>query len=103
VLDNSVKYGNVNSIIQVQSFRLGDSVAILIRDEGEGIPEEALKHVFEPFYRDNGMNRTEKGSAGLGLSIVKNTVEQHGGTVEMKSILNKGTQVNISLPGEWDV
>ncbi|MEC0106399.1 HAMP domain-containing sensor histidine kinase [Paenibacillus taichungensis] len=103
VLDNSVKYGNVNSIIQVQSFRLGESVDILIRDEGEGIPEEALKHVFEPFYRDNGMNRTEKGSAGLGLSIVKNTVEQHGGTVEMKSILNKGTQVNISLPGESDV
>ncbi|MEC0123476.1 sensor histidine kinase [Paenibacillus pabuli] len=100
ILDNSVKYGYVNSIIEVQSFRLGDQIAILVRDQGEGIGPKALEHVFEPFYRDKDINRTEKGSAGLGLSIVKNIVEQHGGTVEIKSIMHQGTQVNISLPGE---
>ncbi|WP_440116786.1 sensor histidine kinase [Paenibacillus sp. QZ-Y1] len=102
VLDNSVKYSYVNSIIEVQSFRLGDIIAIVIRDQGEGIGAEALQHVFEPFYQDKGINRAEKGSAGLGLSIVKNIVERHGGTVEMKSIIQKGTQVNISLPGEMN-
>ncbi|OMF14196.1 two-component sensor histidine kinase [Paenibacillus amylolyticus] len=102
VLDNSVKYSDVNSIIEVQSFRLGDSIAIVIRDQGEGIGAEALQHVFEPFYQDKGINRAEKGSAGLGLSIVKNIVERHGGTVEMKSIMRQGTQVNISLPGEMN-
>ncbi|WP_432749856.1 sensor histidine kinase [Paenibacillus amylolyticus] len=102
ILDNSVKYSDVNSIIEVQSFRLGDSIAIVIRDQGEGIGAEALQHVFEPFYQDKGINRAEKGSAGLGLSIVKNIVERHGGTVEMKSIMREGTQVNISLPGEMN-
>ncbi|MDR6725584.1 signal transduction histidine kinase [Paenibacillus amylolyticus] len=100
VLDNSVKYSDVNSIIEVQSSREGDSIDIVIRDQGEGIGAEALQYVFEPFYQDKGINRTEKGSAGLGLSIVKNIVERHGGTVEMKSIIHEGTQVHIRLPGE---
>jgi len=100
VLDNSVKYSDVNSIIEVQSSREEQSIAIMIRDQGEGIGAEALNHVFEPFYQDKGMNRVEKGSAGLGLSIVKNIVERHGGTVEMKSIMREGTQVHIRLPGD---
>lgn len=100
LLDNSVKYSDVNSIIEVQSTREEQTIAILIQDQGEGIGAEALNHVFEPFYQDKGMNRIEKGSAGLGLSIVKNIVERHGGTVEMKSIIREGTQVMIRLPGE---
>ncbi|GJM72721.1 hypothetical protein HMSSN036_49370 [Paenibacillus macerans] len=101
VLDNSVKYGYVNSMIEVRSFRSGNSAYIVISDQGEGISEEALKHVLEPFYRVNGVNRKERGSAGLGLSIVKNTIEQHGGTIQMLSAVNQGTQVHIHLPGEW--
>lgn len=101
VLDNSVKYGYVNSMIEVRSFRSGNSAYIVISDQGEGISEEALKHVLEPFYRVNGVNRKERGSAGLGLSIVKNTIEQHGGTIQMLSAVNLGTQVHIHLPGEW--
>ncbi|MCG7381729.1 HAMP domain-containing sensor histidine kinase [Paenibacillus sp. ACRRY] len=102
ILDNSVKYSAVNSIIEVQSFRVDNLIKIVIRDQGEGIDAEALQHVFEPFYQDKGTKRAEKGSAGLGLSIVKNTVERHGGTVEMQSNTHEGTKVNICLPGEID-
>ncbi|MFB5761363.1 sensor histidine kinase [Paenibacillus medicaginis] len=98
VLDNSIKYGYVNSLIQVHAFKQGNEIVITIRDEGEGIREEALERIFEPFYRDNDVNREEKGSAGLGLSIVKNTIEQHGGMVKMASTLNKGSELQIVLP-----
>lgn len=98
VLDNSIKYGYVNSFIEVNAFRLGNEIVIMIRDQGEGIREEALERIFEPFYRENDVNREEKGSAGLGLSIVKNTVEQHGGKVKMTSTLNRGSEVRIFLP-----
>ncbi|WP_018883476.1 sensor histidine kinase [Paenibacillus massiliensis] len=98
VLDNSIKYGYVNSIIQVHAFKQVNEIVIIILDEGEGIREEALERIFEPFYRDNDVNREEKGSAGLGLAIVKNTIEQHGGKVRMASTLNKGSEFKIVLP-----
>lgn len=98
VLDNSIKYGYVNSIITVNAFRIGGEIAILIRDQGEGVREEALERIFEPFYRDNDVNREEKGSAGLGLSIVKNTIEHHGGQVKMTSVLGRGSEMRILLP-----
>ncbi|WP_334075213.1 sensor histidine kinase [Paenibacillus sp. A14] len=98
VLDNAIKYGYVNSSIIVEAFREDAMVAVLITDQGEGISPEALKLVFEPFYRVSEKHRNEKGSAGLGLSIVKQTVESHGGRVEMDSELKKGTRVKILLP-----
>ncbi|ANY69329.1 two-component sensor histidine kinase [Paenibacillus sp. BIHB 4019] len=98
VLDNSIKYGHVNSIIRVQAYKSQASIKVLIRDQGEGIRPEALKRVLEPFYRDSGTIKVEKGSAGLGLSIVKATIEYHGGTIGMSSRLQEGTLVTISLP-----
>lgn len=98
VLDNSIKYGYVNSFIEVNAFRHEHEIVIRIRDQGEGVREEALERIFEPFYRENDVNREERGSAGLGLSIVKNTVEHHGGRVKMTSILNEGSEVTIILP-----
>ncbi|ASA19802.1 sensor histidine kinase [Paenibacillus donghaensis] len=98
VLDNSIKYSYVNSTITVNAFKSGDEIKIMICDQGEGIQEEELERIFEPFYRDNDVNLVEKGSAGLGLSIVKNTIEQHGGKVRMKSIINLGSELQITLP-----
>ena len=85
-------------MIEASGFRLGNEIVISIRDQGEGIREEALERIFEPFYRENDVNREEKGSAGLGLSIVRNTIEQHGGKVKMASILNRGSEVRMTLP-----
>lgn len=98
VLDNAIKYGSVNSSITVEAFREETWVTVLLADQGEGISPEALKLVFEPFYREGEKRRSEKGSAGLGLHIVKQTVEAHGGRVEIDSELQKGTRVKIMLP-----
>jgi two-component system phosphate regulon sensor histidine kinase PhoR len=69
-----------------------------VRDNGPGIPEADLPHIFERFYRvDKGRSR-EKGGTGLGLSIVKHTVQLHGGRVWVESELGKGTAFYFTLP-----
>jgi signal transduction histidine kinase len=67
-------------------------------DDGSGIPEKDLPHLFERFYRvDKGRSR-ETGGTGLGLSIVKHIVQLHGGTVEAESKLGEGTRMSFRLP-----
>ena len=67
-------------------------------DDGSGIPEKDLPHLFERFYRvDKGRSR-ETGGTGLGLSIVKHIVQLHGGTVEAESKVGEGTRMSFRLP-----
>lgn len=72
---------------------VGDSMELVIRDDGMGIPEEHLPHIFEPFYTTK-----ESGGSGLGLAISQNIVERHGGHIELKSAAGQGTTFTIVLP-----
>jgi len=93
---NAVKYspngGNVEIIIDKYEERLN----IEVEDSGIGIPENDLPFLFEPFFRSDEV-REIKGT-GLGLTIVKNAVELHDGSIEVKSELGKGTKFKISIP-----
>lgn len=100
LLDNSMKYGNVNSNIYVNAYREEQEIFIKIKDFGEGISEENLSKIFEPFYRVNKKSSRQQGSAGLGLTIVREIVEKHGGNISVRSKLNEGTEVTINLRGE---
>ncbi|MDD7793592.1 HAMP domain-containing sensor histidine kinase [Clostridium sp. 'White wine YQ'] len=100
LIDNSIKYGNVNSIIVVEAKHKENDIYISLRDSGEGISEEHINNLFEPFYRISKKKSREKGSAGLGLSIVKNIVENHGGSIKINSEVGIGTEVIIILKGE---
>jgi two-component system NtrC family sensor kinase len=71
----------------------GGALALVIRDDGIGIPEEHLAHIFEPFYTTK-----ESGGSGLGLAISQNIVERHGGHIELKSVAGEGTTFKIVLP-----
>ena len=71
-----------------------DVLSIVIRDEGRGISERNIGRLTEPFFT----TRTETGGTGLGLSISRSIVEQHGGSISFKSILNSGTTVTIRVP-----
>ncbi|MBP3965325.1 sensor histidine kinase [Paenibacillus lignilyticus] len=74
------------------------TAAIVISDNGAGIPAEALPHVFDQFYRAESSRRPDAGSSGLGLAIVKQIIEEHGGTVEADSREGEGTAITLHLP-----
>ncbi|HAX75928.1 MAG TPA: hypothetical protein DCY88_08845, partial [Cyanobacteria bacterium UBA11372] len=98
LLSNAIKYspsgGNVSLSLYYQ-----DSHAILqVEDEGIGIPPEDEDHLFEPFYR--GKNVENISGTGLGLAIVKRSVDLHGGQIDFKSKISKGTIFTVTLPLE---
>lgn len=68
-------------------------ITLTVRDDGIGIPEQHLAHIFEPFYTTK-----ESGGSGLGLAISQNIVERHGGSIEVESIVGRGTTFRIVLP-----
>jgi len=98
LIDNAVKYTPKGSRIDVSTTLLENRVEICVRDNGPGIPEADLPHIFERFYRvDKGRSR-EKGGTGLGLSIVKHIVQLHGGQVRVESKLGQGTAFYFTIP-----
>jgi signal transduction histidine kinase len=69
-----------------------------VADQGEGIPEAALPHVFERFFRADRSRSRSSGGAGLGLSICKAIVERSSGTIHIQSNVGTGTEVTVILP-----
>ena len=67
-------------------------------DDGPGIPEKSLPHLFERFYRVDKGRSAEKGGTGLGLSILKHIILLHGGVVRAESTVGEGTTIVFSLP-----
>ncbi len=98
LLDNALKYTPRGARIDIGARPHGDVIEVCVRDNGPGIPEADLPHLFERFYRvDKGRSR-ETGGTGLGLSIVKHIVQLHGGRVWVESTLGKGTAFYFTLP-----
>ncbi|MDP4097185.1 HAMP domain-containing histidine kinase [Paenibacillus sp. P96] len=103
LLDNSINYGDVNSTVRVEVLKQGEVPMLQVTDQGEGIPEAQLEHLFEPFYRVPGRKGREHGSAGLGLAIVKGIIEKHGGSIQVNSKVKEGTTVTVRFEGEVNV
>lgn len=98
LLSNAVKFSKDNGEIMVLIHDLGEKVQILVRDNGIGISEEKLDKVFDKFVQGEELfTRSHEGS-GVGLSLVKSIVENHGGTVYVKSVLNYGSEFIVELP-----
>lgn len=72
-----------------------ESIQIIVKDEGEGIPEKDLPHIFERFYRVDKSRTRATGGSGLGLAIVKEIIELHRGSISVKSELGHGTIFTI--------
>jgi len=102
VIENAVSYTAPGDAITVRARAAGTTLTIEVLDTGVGIPEHALSHVFDRFYRaDRGRSRATGGS-GLGLAIVRDVVVAHGGTVAIASPVHpggSGTRLQINLPG----
>ena len=99
LVDNAIKYGRAQGAVTVGGQTTGDGkVEVFVRDDGPGIPAEALERVFERFYRVDKARSREQGGTGLGLSIVKHIVQAHGGEVRAESELGKGATFFFTLP-----
>ncbi len=98
LISNATKFTKPGDTIEVNLFDKDDYVVISVKDTGKGISEENLAQLFQRFKQvDPLLNRSHEGS-GIGLSIVKALVEMHEGTIEVKSIKDKGTEFIITLP-----
>ncbi len=99
ILDNAIKYSPSGSKVIVSIKRQGKLAVIVIKDNGIGIGKEELSHIFERFYRaDISRTKITSNGFGLGLSIAKDILRNHNGTIQVKSILNKGSEFIIKLP-----
>lgn len=99
LLSNAVKYSPKGGLIRITGAANGENYQASVEDEGIGMTPEQTKRIFEKFYRADASN-TAIGGLGLGMSIVKNIVEAHGGNIWVESQLGKGSKVTFSIPIE---
>jgi two-component system sensor histidine kinase SenX3 len=98
LLDNAVKYSPARSVVEVRGRQDGDWVEVSVRDQGIGIPESDLEHIFERFYRVEGAKARHAGGTGLGLAIVRHVVGNHRGEVRVESNEGEGSTFVLRLP-----
>ena len=97
LLSNALKYSPQGGEIRLELDQHDKWIVLRVIDEGTGISETDLPHLFEPFYRADEVNHIE--GTGLGLSIVKDCVDRHRGRVHVESSLGKGSTFIVELPG----
>ena len=98
LVDNAIRYTPPGGRVDVRLTPVDGGVVLTVSDTGVGIPGRELGRVFERFYRVDRARSRETGGTGLGLSIVKHVVENHGGTVAVRSELGVGSTFEIRLP-----
>lgn len=98
LLDNANKYSKENPVIRVEAWDDADQVVVTIRDQGIGMSKDALKKIFDKFYRVPTGNVHDVKGFGLGLSYVKTMLEAHKGEIHVQSEIGKGSTFTINLP-----
>jgi signal transduction histidine kinase len=97
LISNAIKYTPEGGDVDVTLSQTDDIIILSVKDSGIGMTKEECERIWERFYRTNASKTFAKGS-GLGLSIAKELVEMHGGTIQVESEVGKGTQFNLTLP-----
>ena len=98
LVENGIKYNKHGGELIIHLSRQEDNAIVKFRDTGVGIPDEAIGHLFERFFRVDKARSRKSGGSGLGLAIVKNLVERNGGTIEVESVMNEGSVFTVSFP-----
>jgi two-component system phosphate regulon sensor histidine kinase PhoR len=96
LLDNGIKYSPSGSQTDVHLIPEGGFVVVEVRDNGVGIPSEELPFIFDSLFRGDGVRGTH--GTGLGLTIVRTILDQHGATINVHSVPEQGTVVRFQLP-----
>jgi signal transduction histidine kinase len=103
LLHNALQHSPSGSTISIRLTDADGWITFSIVDEGEGIPENVLPHVFEPFFRADSSRDRKSGGTGLGLAICKAICARAGGSIVIDSVVNKETQVSVKLPSYIEV
>lgn len=98
LVENGIKYNTPGGKVVVTLSRQEDNAILRIRDTGVGIPEDALGHIFERFYRVDKARSRATGGSGLGLSIVRAIAERNRGDLQVSSQMGQGTTFTLSFP-----
>ncbi len=98
LLSNAIKYTPKNGQICIEVTKISDYLQILFADNGIGISEEDLTHMFEKFYRTDNPEVRKLSGTGLGLTITKSIIEMHGGKIWVESEIGKGSKFYFTLP-----
>jgi signal transduction histidine kinase len=100
LVSNAIKYTPSGGTVTVKAWCEDDEIELEVSDTGIGIPEEALPRIFAEFYRARNAKDMEVDGTGLGLVIAKDVVEQHGGSISVRSQVGEGSTFRIRLPQE---
>jgi signal transduction histidine kinase len=99
LLENAFKYSLPDSQpVDVSATQNKEAVVIRVTDDGQGIPESQIAHVFEPFFRADPSRSKKTGGYGLGLSISKRITEAHGGTITAENNRERGAVFTLKFP-----
>ncbi|HRW75521.1 MAG: ATP-binding protein [Saprospiraceae bacterium] len=97
LITNSLKYGKEGGTTKVSFYDMDDRILVEVGDDGIGIDEKHLKHVFDRFYRVDVSRSRELGGSGLGLSIVKHILEAHKQSITVRSTVGLGTTFSFTM------
>ena len=98
LIENGIKYNQPGGTLTVHLSRNEDNAILRVSDTGMGIPEEALGHVFERFYRVDKARSRATGGSGLGLAIVRSIVQRNRGEIQVSSVVGEGTTFTVIFP-----
>lgn len=94
---NAVKYGKKKGYVNILFHDLEDNIMVEVSDNGIGMDKKDLPRIFERFFRVDKSRSREQGGTGLGLSIVKHIIEAHNQSINVRSVVDKGTTFNFTL------
>ena len=102
LVSNAIKYSRKGGTVTIQvresNTESGPAIQIAVHDQGEGIPSREIPHLFDPFFRGERARQTQTQGSGLGLSLVKQVVEAHGGEIDVSSTPGAGSTFVVELP-----
>jgi signal transduction histidine kinase len=97
LVTNAIKFSHPNTTVTIGARRTASGVQITVADQGQGIPENEISKIFQEFTKTSVKPTAGEKSIGLGLAIVKRIIEAHNGTIEVNSVVGKGTTFTINL------
>ena len=98
LMENGIKYNIAGGHLYVTLSRSGENAVLTVRDTGMGIPEDAIGHIFERFYRVDKARSRQTGGSGLGLAIVRSIAQRNKGEIQVASIPEQGTTFTVTFP-----